>query len=709
MDRRECLGLISCAIGGASVGLAGVSPVGAQVKAVAGNYRRYSAPGKSGKKVIILGIDGMDPNLLKKYVDEGIMPNFQRLISEGDFKPLQTTQPPQSPVAWSTFITGMDPGGHGIYDFIHRDLSAFQVPGEAGVYSSMSRSEGPEKTVAVGKWVIPLSGGKIEQLRQGKAFWQILEEHGIPTTIYKMPANYPPVPSSGRSLSGMGTPDMRGTMGKYSYYTEIIPRNADDIDRGGGEVHKVQIQNHRIKARINGPDNTFQRIRKAASRRSAKKKKQEYLTPKCSIDFEIWIDPEKPVAKFVVQDDEFILQEGEWSDWVRLDFEAVPYLVNISAIARFYLKKVRPAFELYVTPLQINPEDPALPISTPENWSQELFESLGYFYTKGLPADTKAFSEGVFTGRDFWDQSEMIFQETRKALDYFMDTFDDGLLFFYFSSLDQGSHMLWRYMDPEHPCHVQDEFLSDGIRRIYLEMDEALGRVQHSIDDNTTLIVMSDHGFCPFYYGVNLNSWLVEMGYLKLIRPAEQAMHRYFGNIDWPETKAYGLGINGLYLNIKGREKQGIVSPGAEYEELLNELEADLLAMEDPRNGQHPISLVTRTHRDFHGPCTELGPDLVIGYNRGYRCSWESPLGQFPLELFPVNEDPWSGDHCMDHRVIPGVLLTNRKITLETPALYDLTVAVLAEFGLEPLPEMIGKNCLGPVANAAIRVTMENG
>ncbi|HPA46424.1 MAG TPA: alkaline phosphatase family protein [bacterium] len=708
MDRRECLELITCAIGGASMGLAGEPSLAAQEGAVEGKPIRRSARGSNGKKVIILGIDGMDPNLLKKYVDEGIMPNFQRLISEGDFKPLQTSQPPQSPVAWSTFITGMDPGGHGIYDFIHRDLETFQLPGQAGVYSAMSRSDGPEQTVGVGKWVIPLSGGKIEQLRQGKAFWQILEEHGIPTTIYMMPANFPPVPSSGKSLSGMGTPDMRGTMGKYSYYTEIMPANAEEIDRGGGEVHKVQIQNNRIKARINGPDNTFQRVKKATPRRGAQKKKQEYLTPKCSIDFEIFVDPEKPIAKCVVQDDQFILQEGEWSDWVRLDFEAVPWLVNISAIGRFYLKKVRPGFELYLTPLQINPEDPAMPISTPEEWSRELFESLGYFYTKGLPADTKALSEGVFTGHDFWNQSQMIFWESRKALDYLLDTFQEGLLFFYFSSLDQGTHMLWRYMDPEHPAYVQDDQLAKGIQTIYQEIDEALGRVQSSMDENTTLIVMSDHGFCPFYYGVNLNSWLVEMGYLKLVKPAEQALHRYFGNVDWAETKAYAVGINGLYVNVKGREQKGIVMPGEEYEELLNELEADLLAMEDPRNGQHPISLVTRTHRDFHGPCVDIGPDIVVGYNRGYRCSWESPLGQFPLELFPENKDAWSGDHCMDHRVIPGVFLSNRNISLESPAIYDLTVAVLNEFGIEPLPEMIGKNCLEPRSNRDTNVSRKS-
>jgi predicted AlkP superfamily phosphohydrolase/phosphomutase len=643
--------------------------------------RAASSDSPRAKKVLILGIDGMDPRLLEKFVGAGVMPNFKRLIAEGDFKPLRTSMPPQSPVAWSTFITGMDPGGHGIFDFIHRD------PSTMWPCFSMSETVPAKRTIDIGSWVIPLSGGTVKQLRKGRALWQILEEHGVPTTVFCMPVNFPPVPSSGKSFSGLGTPDIQGNLGKYSFYTTRPPEKAAEF--GGGDVYSIKVIDNRVEAQLVGPKNTFRRVPKGSSGGSGKTGNNPYTAPECTIDFTVFLDAEEPVAKFVVQDSEFILKEGEWSDWVRVDFEAVPWLVRISAIARFYLQQVRPDFNLYVTPLQINPEDPALPISTPEQWSHELYEALGYFYTQGLPADTKALSEGIFTGREFWEQSQFVYREQRRALDYFLDHFNNGLLFFYFSTLDQGSHMLWRYMDPKHPAYVPDEKLADGIKMIYEEMDEALGRVLQVIGEDTVLIVMSDHGFSPFYWGVNLNSWLLEKGYLRRRTPS---------SVDWRRTEAYAVGLNGVYVNLKGREADGIVSPGAEYDQLLDQLKADLLAMRDPRDpSRRPITQVILTHRDFHGPCVDLGPDIIIGYGWGYRSSWETPLLlQFPKEVFVDNHDPWSGDHCMDNQVIPGVLVTNQKITLDDPALYDLTVAVLGQYGIPPLPEMIGRNCLAP-------------
>jgi predicted AlkP superfamily phosphohydrolase/phosphomutase len=355
---------------------------------------------------------------------------------------------------------------------------------------------------------------------------------------------------------------------------------------------------------------------------------------------------------------------------------------------------VRPAFKLYVTPLQINPEDPAMPISTPDDWSAKLQHDLGYFYTQELPEDSKAFSAGIFTGEEFWDQSQFVYRESRKALDYALRNFKEGMLFFYFSSVDQGCHMLWDYSDEKHPGFRRDTKLTNSIRVLYQEMDEALGRVMQSIDDTTTLVVMSDHGFNPFYWEVNLNSWLLEKGYVQLKDLTQRDGVTLFQNVDWSGTQAYALGLNGLYVNLRGREANGIVSQGADYDQLLDRLEADLLAMRDPRNGNHPITLVSRTHRDLKGTNVDSGPDLIIGYNRGYRSSWKSPLGEFPREVFLDNRDPWSGDHSIDYRLVPGILLSNRKISLEKPALYDLTVGVLDEYGVRKLPAMIGKDCL---------------
>jgi predicted AlkP superfamily phosphohydrolase/phosphomutase len=273
------------------------------------------------------------------------------------------------------------------------------------------------------------------------------------------------------------------------------------------------------------------------------------------------------------------------------------------------------------------------------------------------------------------------------------------LLVFYVSSVDQNSHMLWRYMDSEHPSHVDDEMLHDGIKIVYEELDEALGRVMGAIDDETTLVVMSDHGFSPFWWGVNLNTWLLEKGYVQLKDPSLQGRYEWFVNVDWSRTKAYAVGLNGLYLNLRGREKQGIVDP-ADYQALLDQLERDLLEMTDPRNGRNAVSLVVQSRRDFRGQHSGDGPDIIVGYNWGYRSSWESPLGRFPREVFVDNDKAWSGDHAIDYRLVPGVLISNRPITLDQPALYDLTVAILDEYGIAKPEEMIGRDCLGPAAAA---------
>ena len=636
------------------------------------------------KKVLILAVDGLDPKLLEEFVQAGYLPHFERLISEGDFKPLQTTMPPLSPVAWSTFITGMDPGGHGIFDFIHRDPLTM-IP-----YMSMAEAGDSAGALTLGSWVIPLGGGSHELLRKGPAFWQILEEQGIPTTVFRMPANFPPVSSSGQALSGMGTPDILGTPGMFSFYTDRPPPNAQDLS--GGRVFEVELVDNTVEARLLGPPNSFRRVPKEDSG-GGSGADAEYVTPDLEIDFTVWLDPDEEVAKFVVQDEEFILKEGEWSDWIQMDFEAVPYLVNISTIARFYLQQVRPHLRLYVTPLQIDPVQPAMPISTPEDWSRELASNLGYFYTQELAEDTKAFDEGIFSGREFWEQAQFVYQEQRRALEYSLENFREGLLFFYFSGVDQGSHMLWRYMDEQHPNFSHDEQLMSGIQRLYQQMDETLGEVLASVDESTTVIVMSDHGFAPFNRGVNLNSWLLEKGYVKLKEPTKRGSPLFL-NVDWSGTRAYAFGLNGLYVNLRGRERNGIVTPGEEYQQLLDELEEDLLAMKDPDNGQSAVTLVVRTHRDFQDMNLDVAPDMIVGYNRGYRSSWESPLGEFTWEIFADNDQPWSGDHSMDHRLVPGVLISNRRITLEQPALYDLTVAVLDEYGVSKNADMIGQDTL---------------
>ncbi len=621
-------------------------------------------------KVIVLGFDGMDYHLVKQMIDQGKLPYFKKLANQGGFRPLRTSMPPQSPVAWSNFITGTNPGGHAIFDFIHR------TPKNYFPFLSTSSVQPPEKKFSIGNYVIPLSGGEVKLLRKGRAFWQILEEYDIPATIFKMPSNFPPAETKQRTISGMGTPDILGSYGIFNYYTTEPTELKTDI--GGGKIHKVRVENNKVETKLPGPKNDLKKGR-----------------PDTFIDFKIYVDPKNPIAKIVIQDHEFMLKAGEWSGWKKVHFKMIP-TQSIPGICKFYLKEIRPHFKLYASPINIDPAHPVLPISTPDDYSEELEKRFGSFYTKGLPADTKALDHGVLDEAEFLQQDDFIFEERQKMFDYELGRFESGLLFYYVSSTDQRQHMFWRLIDKEHPGH--DPILANRygkvIENIYIEMDKILAKTMKKADENTAVFVMSDHGFTPFRRSFNLNTWLMENDYIKLKNPRRQGETEFFLNTDWSRTKAYALGLNSLYVNLRGREGKGIVNPGIERENMIREIARKLEQVVDPKTGEKVITRACVSSDIYQGPYVSEAPDIIVGYNRGYRSSWATPLGRIPKNLLEDNLEKWSGDHCMDSEHTPGIVLANRKIKMNYPALYDLTSTILSLFDIEKSKDMIGMNIL---------------
>jgi predicted AlkP superfamily phosphohydrolase/phosphomutase len=630
-----------------------------------------SAPdhSRSDQRLIILGIDGMDPQLLHRFMREGKMPNFAKLEAQGDFRQLRTSIPPQSPVAWSNLITGMNAGGHAIFDFIHRDPKTLRL------YFSASRVEGPKHAIHLGSWAIPLGGGSAQQLRKGVAFWQLLDQHGIPNTIFRIPSNFPPVAAKGKTLSGMGTPDLRGTYGTFSFYTDDPAAVAGEVE--GGQIIPVLVENSRVTANLIGPDNSFRKGSPAAEE-----------------PFSVAVDPLESVAKVTVQGREFVLREGEWSDWIRVEFQLIPFFANVKGMCRFYFKQAHPRFQLYVSPINIDPADPALPISTPSSYSRFLTDEAGEFHTQGIAEDTKALSDGVLDDNEYLRQARTVLAEHRRIFDAEFPRFNRGVFFFYFSSLDLNSHMFWRLMDPKHPEYDATLAAQNGsaIEDFYEQMDQVLGEVLPRLDDHTTLLVLSDHGFAPYYRSFNLNTWLLDNGYIKLKGDAGRNSSEPFANVDWTQTRAYGLGLNGLYINLRGRERNGIVEPGTAADSLMAEIRAKLLAVQDPKAKLPVITRVDLASEAYQGSYAREGPDLIVGYNRGYRAGWQTILGAFPPEEIEDNTNPWSGDHCMDYTLVPGVLLSNRKIAAEAPALTDIAPTILAEFGIAKAKGMIGQS-----------------
>jgi predicted AlkP superfamily phosphohydrolase/phosphomutase len=565
----------------------------------------------------------------------------------------------------------MDPGGHGIFDFFNRDTKTY-IP----VFSATETS-GAAKTIRIGKTVIPLSGGQIRNLRKGKAFWQVLEEAGVPSTIFKMPSNYPPVESKQRTLAGMNTPDLKGSYGIFNYYTNETTAVVQEAG-GGGEVHDVFVVGNRVEAELPGPVNTFRTD-----------------APEATIPFQVFLDPANAAAKVVIQGQEFILREKEWSGWKHVHFNLIP-TQNVHGICLFYLKEVRPKFKLYVSPIHMDPARPALPISTPESYAKELERRFGPYFTKGLPADTSALDNGILDEEEFLTLDNMIYEESMAMLEYELGRLDEGLLFFYFSNADQRQHMFWRLTDPGHPAY--DEKLArrygDVIARTYVEMDRALDLALRKADKDTVVLAMSDHGFNSFRRGFNLNTWLLQAGYHKLAKPWKQAESQFFDNTDWSKTQAYGMGLNSLYINERGREGEGTVAPGPDKDNLVREIARKLEALTDPKTGEQVILKAFVAEDTYRGKNLEMAPDIVLGFGPGYRISWQSPLGGFPKDVLEDNAQKWSGDHMTAPDVLPGIVFANRKIAAEAPALYDVTAAVLGVFGVEPPPEMIGKDIL---------------
>ncbi len=602
----------------------------------------------------------MDYGVASELIAAGRMPNFGRLAAEGSFGPLETSIPPQSPVAWSNFTTGMDSGGHGIYDFLRRD------PETMALAESTTLVESGGLKLSIGRYQFPLSGDSVELLRRGRAFWEVLEDHGIETTVIRMPANFPPSETASRELSGMGTPDLPGTLGTFSFYTSrLFAFRGQDIS--GGAVYEVDVVDNTVEANLYGPENPF------------------LIEPELAVSpFTVYLDPVDPVAKLVVGSEERVLRAGEWTDWIPADFDLIPTQV-VTGMARFYLRSVRPDFELYVTPVNIDPLNPAAPVSYPDDFAAELADATGRFYTQGMPEDTKALQAGVLSIDEFLAQAKITGDEIVAQYKYVLERYENGFLFYYFGNLDQVSHMLWHTRDPEHPIYdaERDAQYANVIEDLYVEFDGLVGYTLDNIGDDTTLIVLSDHGFGSFRRSFHMNAWLKEHGYLTVRDENMREDPGFFVNIDLPLTRAYNAGLNALYLNVEGRESSGIVLP-EQRTALIDEIAEKLLAEVDPATGQPAVTKVYKRDEVFEDRGEiEIGPDMIIGYAAGTRGSGHSAVGAVADEVLTDNVDEWPGDHEWDHETVPGVLLSNKPLKRSAPRLQDLAAAILAEFGIE--------------------------
>jgi predicted AlkP superfamily phosphohydrolase/phosphomutase len=596
------------------------------------------------RKVIFLGLDGLDPELTEKWMAEGKLPNLAQLREQGTYHRLRTTFPALSPVAWSTFATGVNPGRHNIFDFLNRDLRTYAPELSSAKIRSTTRS------FRIGKWRIPITKASVELRRKSEPFWKILGRNAISSTILRVPITFPPETFPGHLLSAMSTPDLRGTQGTFSWFST---RQSSESCEGGTRL-PLKKKGDVLLGELPGPN-------------------------QASVKFAIGPGATAHTKQLEIQGQTFTLRASEYTPWVRLRFRA-SVVSAARGIVRFLLTDSGPEVSLYATPVEIDPEHPALPISYPSYFAVYLAKLLGPFATLGMAEDTWALNEGAIDENAFLQQATLIQQEREAMFFNALERRKAGVLACVFDTPDRVQHMFYRYIDPAR-ADLRGSPHADVIENMYRDMDRIVGRAMNYVDSKTTLFVLSDHGFTSFRRGVNLNTWLRQNGYLVLL-PGRVAGEDYFEGIDWTQTRAYTFGLGGVYLNRMGRETQGVVSPD-HAAALKTELIIKLQGLTDEQTGQESIRQVYDSKAIYNGPYLEAAPDLVIGYAPGYRASWSAAVGKVTDDVFEDNAKCWSGDHCVDPSAVPGVLFSNRRFTADNPGIEDMAPTVLDLFGIE--------------------------
>jgi predicted AlkP superfamily phosphohydrolase/phosphomutase len=629
---------------------------------------------RAPQRVFLVGFDGMDPTLARKWMAEGKLPNLSRLAEEGAFVPLQTTQPSESPTAWASFATGVNPGKHNIFDFLVRDFETY-MPDLA-----MVRREPAEFL-----WgLVPTRKPKVESTRGGTSFWVHAGRDGIRSVVLTVPVTFP-VEGVHHSdlLAGFPLPDIRGTVGTFSYWaTDLSPAEAGNTEFGG-ILERLLFEDGVASTVLVGPDDPL--VAKGEPRRR--------LTVPLGVR---WTEGASRVD-LDLAGQEARLAPGEWSDWIPVTFRVNP-LVRVRGMVQLHVVRADRELQVYASPVNLDPRRPVLPISSPEAFAPRLVDEVGLYRTLGWAEATWPLNEGRLDEAAFMADCDRAFADRERIFMRSLERDDWDLYLAVVETTDRVQHMMWRFIDPRHPMH--DPALAarwgDAIERTYRKCDDLVGRMRAKLPNDAVVFVMSDHGFHSFRRSVNLNSWLAQNGYLVFTGQSEGAERRlddlfgqgrFWEGVDWGRTRAYALGLGQIYFNLRGRESRGIVSAGAEYAALQDEIVERLSPLVDPETGERVFGGIYRRDELYHGEYLVNAPDLQAGFADGYRVGWQDTLGGIRPSVIENNTKRWSGDHCGTARELSaGVLFANRRLAREDPHILDLAPTILKLLEV-PLPE----------------------
>ena len=560
-------------------------------------------------RTVILGFDSFDPVMFERALQTGKMNNLGKMVEAGGYSKLEVCSPPQTEVSWTSIATGVDPGSHGIFDFVHRDPKTYSA------YVSLLPTRQSN-----------LLGEQFLSPYTTKTFFEEAADMGYPATALWWPALFPARPEIPvATIPGLGAPDIRGQLGVGTFFT-TEPRAMKKTR----VIHLTSVGKDRFTALLDGPN----------------VKAKEGMRP---ITLPVIVDVlDKDSARITIGEQKLNLKLGQWSPVIELKFPA-GFMVNVYSVTQVILTELKGSVCLYMLPLQIHPLHPLWQYATPASLVKDAWKSAGPFPTLGWPQDTNALEDGCISDDQFLSLCDSIFESRQKIYLGQLHKFREGVLAGIFDCLDRVQHMFLR--DRE-----------DIVLSWYERLDRYVGKIQSEVDqlgfDKYRFLVLSDHGFRPFDQKVHLNRWLVTQGYMHLKQPVGQGDLQ---DVNWQQTNAYAVGLNSLYLNVAGREGQGIVQADG-LEKLLDDIKSGLLAWKAP-DGRQVVSRVGLKHEVFTGPYSRLGPDLVVGYAPGFRASSETGLGKFTAATFEKNEDHWGADHCIDPAMVPGVLFANRDLS----------------------------------------------
>ena len=648
-------------------------------------------------RMVVLVFDGVDFDLASEYIRAKELPVLAGLAERGGFRPLLSEIPPESPVALTSMLTGVGPGRHRIFDFVLRGPD--NLPENGMVELLRARFLGR----------VPVRAPRARSRLAVPTFTERVWEAGYPVLSLRQPLLFPvPQRPGARMTAGLGTPDLAGSAGFYAIYSNRLGFEPGYTMFGG---YRVPLSGTGALADyatvLYGPqDPTLGRSTSGGNRRA-------------SVPLRFERAEEEGVAgvRIHLAGESAFVREGARSETfsVRFPLHTLP-VREISGTVRLEVLSLDP-LEVMADPVQIDPRDPVFPVSSPEALGRELWARDGSFETMGWQEQTFALNDRVQDDAGFlrdmlqdMDRGEVtLMREMARVRPGSGQT--PRLVFYTFTATDRACHGFWRYRDTGHPEHTEDLQLAgeDPIGIVFRRMDAIVGRVLGELAPEDTLLVCSDHGFMTWRWAVKLNQWLVDEGYLVLRSDAEtKDLGAFFTGgrgpdvVDWSRTRAFALGLGQIYLNLAERDPEGIV-PLADKRALMEELRAKLLALRNPyadasdaaagipERAIRSVTILEDVYDYGPGGAPRYAPDLQVGFEKGYRISWQTALlGDMARrgDVFARNHAPWSGDHCStDRTLVPGVVFSNRKIAAPTEdapfTVRDIAATVLAHFGID--------------------------